>query len=89
MTNSSSTYLGIVGGAAVGAFVSWLIYNRQKKTSDQQDLTLKLIKELQENQMNLLKRLETIDEHHDKTLKSIEHLEKRIADLLEAGKKPR
>jgi formate/nitrite transporter FocA (FNT family) len=33
MTNASSTYLGIVGGAIIGAFVSWWIYHRQKYTT--------------------------------------------------------
>src|SRR5438309_1013177 len=48
MTNASSTYLGIVGGAIIGAIVSWWIYNRQKKTSEMQDSTLNRIKELDE-----------------------------------------
>lgn len=33
-TNSSSTYLGII----IGAIISWLIFNRQKKTSGQTGL---------------------------------------------------
>jgi predicted MFS family arabinose efflux permease len=28
MTNSSSTYLGIAIGAAIGAVISWWVYNR-------------------------------------------------------------
>lgn len=38
MTNSSSTYLGIIIGAIIGAIISWLIFNRQKKTSGQTGL---------------------------------------------------
>ncbi len=37
MSNISSTYLGIVIGAIIGAIISWWIYNRQKKTSEKQD----------------------------------------------------
>ncbi|MDE1725429.1 MAG: hypothetical protein KGH76_05995 [Thaumarchaeota archaeon] len=44
MSNASSTYLGIVGGAITGGVVSWWIYNRQKKTSNQQDKILGKIK---------------------------------------------
>jgi hypothetical protein len=30
MTNSSSTYLSILGGAAIGAIITWWIYNSRK-----------------------------------------------------------
>ncbi|MGE5822328.1 MAG: hypothetical protein ACM31M_07075 [Nitrososphaerota archaeon] len=30
MTNSSSTYLGIIAGAIIGGIISWWIFNRQK-----------------------------------------------------------
>ena len=37
MSNISSVYLGIIGGAIIGAIISWWIYNRQKKISEKQD----------------------------------------------------
>lgn len=30
MTNSSSTYQGIIAGAIIGGIISWWIFNRQK-----------------------------------------------------------
>jgi hypothetical protein len=57
MTNASSTYLSIALGAIVGAVISWWIYNMQKKTSVKQDETLR--------------RINKLEESHDKVLKSI------------------
>jgi uncharacterized membrane protein len=57
MTNASSTYLSLGLGAIIGAVVSWWIYNIQKKTSMKQDETLRRINQLEES--------------HDKVLKSI------------------
>ena len=61
MTNASSTYLSIALGAIVGAVISWWIYNMQKKTSVKQDETLRRINELEES--------------HDKVLKSIQQFQ--------------
>jgi low temperature requirement protein LtrA len=58
MTNTSSTYLSIALGAAVGAVISWWIYNMQKRTTIKQDETLRRINKLEEN--------------HDKVLKSMQ-----------------
>ena len=78
MTNASSTYLGIVGGAIIGAFVSWWIYNRQKKTSDSQDYILRRIKDLEENHDSILKKLEGFDEKHESSLDAINVLNKKL-----------
>ncbi len=69
MTNSSSTYLGIVVGALIGAIVSWWIFNRQKKTSDKQDYTLN--------------RIEQLESYNEKLLEKILDLNKKIDSLLE------
>ena len=83
MTNASSTYLGIVVGAIIGGLVSWWIYDRQKKTSEKQDLTLTLIKELNERHDRILKRLEQSDVRHDSTLNAILELDKKIENIIE------
>ena len=31
LSNIASTYIGIIIGALIGGFISWLIYNRQNK----------------------------------------------------------
>jgi len=54
MTNSSSTYLGIVGGAAIGAVISWWIYNRQKKTSRKQDDILRRIEKVETKNRHII-----------------------------------
>ena len=65
MTNASSTYLGIAGGAIIGAIVSWWVYNRQKKTADMQDSALNRIKELDESHDRILKKLDDFDTRHE------------------------
>ena len=87
MTNSSSTYLGIAAGAVIGGIISWWIYNRQKKTADEQDFILKRIKELDENHDELLKQLENSEERHQYTLNAILELSKKIDSMIEKQKK--
>ena len=62
MTNASSTYISIVLGAVGGAVISWLVYNLQKKTSIKQDETLR--------------RINRIEEHHERILKSMQQFQK-------------
>ena len=83
MTNSSSTYLGIVVGALIGATVSWWIFNRQKKTSDKQDYTLNRIEQLESYNEKLLEKLKDLEEHKEKILEKILDLNKKIDSLLE------
>jgi Na+/glutamate symporter len=82
MTNASSTYLGIVGGAIIGAIVSWWIYNRQKYTSNKQDHILGRIKDLEENNTNILKKLEDFDDKHESSFDMIQEINKKIDTLL-------
>jgi hypothetical protein len=81
MTNSSSTYLGIAGGAAVGAAISWWIYNRQKKTSRTQDNILRRIENLEEKNKKILAHLEAFAKNHESTLNKIVHLNENILAL--------
>jgi hypothetical protein len=83
MTNASSTYLGIIIGAAIGGVVSWWIYNRQQKTSDRQDHLMARIKDLEERHSTLLEKIEKIDEENDVALKEILELDSKIGDLVE------
>ncbi len=83
MTNASSTYLGIAVGAIIGGIVSWWIYNRQKKTTEKQDLTLNHIKELNERHDKILKRLEQSDMRHDSTLNAILKLSEKMEHIIE------
>jgi uncharacterized membrane protein YgaE (UPF0421/DUF939 family) len=83
MTNAGSTYLGIIIGAIIGAIISWWIYNRQKKISNEQDNLLSHIKDLEENNELILKRVEYYQEKHEKLLKSLLSLEKKIDSFLE------
>ena len=46
LSNIASTYIGIILGAFIGGFISWLIYNRQEKISNTQDTMLSGINEL-------------------------------------------
>jgi hypothetical protein len=81
MTNSSSTYLGIAGGAAIGAVISWWRYNIQKKTSRKQDDILQGIEKVEEKNRNILAQLEAFAKHHDNTLNKIFCLNENILAL--------
>ena len=86
MTNASSAYLGILIEAIIGGLVSWLVYNRQKKTTEKQDLTLEGIKELDERHDKILKTIESIEEHNRSTLEKVLNLEKQITSLVKRQK---
>ena len=88
MTNASSTYLGIVGGAIIGAVVSWWIYNRQKYTTAKQDHILGRIKDLEENHTDILKKLEDFDDKHEHSFDSVQELNKKIDALLKRLEDP-
>jgi hypothetical protein len=59
LSNIASTYIGIIIGALIGGFISWLIYNRQEKTSVIQ-------KEIQGHILNLEEKHEISLEKHRK-----------------------
>ena len=82
MTNAGSTYLGLVIGAILGGIISWWIYNRQKKISDQQDHLLSHIKDLEEDNEMILQRIEYFEEKNETLLKNILVLETKIDSLL-------
>lgn len=86
MTNTSSTYLSIVIGAVIGGLVSWWVYNRQKKTSDMQDYTLKRVEELEESHDRLLKSIQKFQSHQEKMLRNILDLERKIDSIIEGLK---
>ena len=82
MTNASSTYLGIAGGALIGSVISWWIYIRQKYTSNKQDHILDRIKEIEEKHTHILKKLEHFDDKHESSLNAIQELDKKLDTLL-------
>jgi hypothetical protein len=82
MTNASSTYLGIAGGAIVGGIVSWWIYNRQKHTSEKQDHILGRIKDLEESHTDILKKLEDFDDKHENAFDSLQDIGRKVDVLL-------
>jgi hypothetical protein len=82
MTNASSTYLGIAGGAIIGAIVSWWIYNRQKKTLDSQDYILRRIKDLEENHDSILNKLEEFDDKHKSSIDAISDMKEKLDSFL-------
>ncbi len=82
MSNASSTYLGIAGGAITGGIVSWWIYNRQNRTSKQQDRILSRIENLEENHSDILKKLADFDDKHESSFDAIQELDKKMDMLL-------
>jgi uncharacterized membrane-anchored protein YhcB (DUF1043 family) len=86
MTNASSTYLGIVIGAVIGAIISWWIYNRQIKTSRQQDHILQHINNLEEKNTRILKNLERSAKHHEEVLNNMLALDRKVQSMTEKQK---
>jgi predicted RNase H-like nuclease (RuvC/YqgF family) len=84
MTNSSSTYLGIIAGAMIGGIISWWIFDRQKKTSEKQDYTLNRIEQLENHNEKLLEKIKVLEEKNEKLLEKIFDLNKKIDSLLES-----
>ena len=82
MTNASSTYLGVIMGLIVGSIVSWWIYNRQKRTSEQQDKILGRIEKLEESHSDILKKLADFDDKHECSFDAIQGLDKKMDSLL-------
>ncbi len=82
MTNTSSTYLGIIVGAIIGAIISWWIYNRQKRTSEKQDKMLNRIRDLEQIHHKVLKKIERIEQQHEQSLQSIIELDKKIQKII-------
>jgi hypothetical protein len=81
MTNTSSTYLGIIAGAMVGGIISWWIYNRQNKTTKQQDSILNRINKLEEGNRKILIRLELSAKKRGELLERIVSLDQNILEL--------
>lgn len=81
MTNTSSTYLSIIIGAAIGVAISWWIYDRQKKTSIQQDYILQHVHDLEQKNTEVLMKLENFAERHDELLNRLIQLNVNILEL--------
>ena len=81
MTNSSSAYLGIAGGIAIGAVISWWIYNRQNKIGGTHDDILHRIEKLEEKNRKILEHLDAFAKRHDNILNKILHLNENILAL--------
>src|SRR5215210_9508642 len=86
MTNASSTYLSLGLGAIIGAVISWWIYNTQKKTSVKQDETLRRINELEESHDKVLKSIQHFQQHQEKLLSKILSLDKKIDAIVDTDK---
>jgi hypothetical protein len=86
MTNASSTYLSIVLGAVVGGLISWWVYKIQKKTTAKQDETLRRVNELEESHDRVLKSIQHLQQHQERLLSKILSLEGKIDTIVEASK---
>jgi uncharacterized membrane protein len=86
MTNASSTYPSLGLGAIIGAVISWWIYNMQKKTSMKQDETLRRINQLEESHDKVLKSIQYFQQHQEKLLSKILSLDKKIDAIVDTDK---
>ena len=86
MTNASSTYLSIALGAIVGGLISLWVYKIQKRTTAKQDETLRRINDIEESHDRVLKSIQHFQEHQEKLLKKIFSLESKIDAVLETNK---
>ena len=83
MTNASSTYLSIVLGAVFGGLISWWVYKIQKKTTAKQDETLRRINDVEESHDKVLKSIEQFQNHQERILREILSLDKKIDAIIE------
>jgi membrane protein DedA with SNARE-associated domain len=82
MTNASSTYLSIAIGAVVGALISWWVYKIQKNTTFKQEETLRRINDLEESHDKVLKSIEQFQNHQERVLIEILTLDKKIDAMI-------
>ena len=82
MTNASSTYLSIAIGAIVGALIGWWIYKIQKNTSIKQEETLRRINDIEESHDKVLKSIEQFQNHQERVLIEILTLDKKIDAII-------
>jgi hypothetical protein len=82
MTNASSTYLSIAIGAIVGALISWWVYKIQKNTTFKQEETLRRINDLEESHDKVLKSIEQFQNHQERVLIEILTLDKKIDAII-------
>jgi uncharacterized membrane-anchored protein YhcB (DUF1043 family) len=86
MTNASSTYLSIVLGVIIGGLISWWVYKIQKKTTAKQDETLRRINDLEESHDRVLKSIQHFQQHQERLLKKILSLEGKMDSIVKANK---
>jgi membrane protein DedA with SNARE-associated domain len=82
MTNASSTYLSIAIGAVVGALISWWVYKIQKNTTFKQEETLRRINDLEESHDKVLRSIEQFQNHQERVLIEILTLDKKIDAII-------
>jgi uncharacterized membrane protein len=82
MTNASSTYLSIAIGAVVGALISWWVYKIQKNTTFKQEETLRRINDIEESHDKVLKSIEQFQNHQERVLIEILTLDKKIDAMI-------
>jgi hypothetical protein len=86
MTNASSTYLSIALGAIVGGLISWWVYKIQRNTTAKQDETLRRINDLEESHDRVLKSIQHFQQHQEGILKKVLSLECKIDAMIESNK---
>jgi uncharacterized membrane-anchored protein YhcB (DUF1043 family) len=86
MTNASSTYLSIVLGVIIGGLISWWVYKIQKKTTAKQDETIRRINDLEESHDRVLKSIQHFQQHQERLLKKILSLEGKMDSIVKANK---
>lgn len=86
MTNASSTYLSIALGVIIGGLISWWVYKIQKKTTAKQDETLRRINDLEESHDRVLKSIQHFQQHQERLLKKILSLEGKMDSIVKANK---
>ncbi len=83
MTNASSTYLSIAIGAVVGILISWLVYALQKMSAARQEENLKRLNDLNENHDRMLKLIQQFQKHQENMLEQILRMDKKIDAAIE------
>ena len=76
-------YLSIALGAIVGGLITWWVYKIQKKTTAKQDETLRRINILEESHDRALKSIHLFQQHQETLLEKILSMETKIDAFVE------
>ena len=79
MSNAASTWIGLILGIAVGAFITWVVYKMQNKTSEKQE---RIIKDIDKMVKKMKSQEEMHRTHQEKVLDMLQTHQENVLDKI-------